>query len=184
MQEVAALSAQHHWEFYCDSDFAGNTDPANKRRSQSGYIALLDGAPVFWKSKVSSVCFASADIGEAHPDMSSSAAEIYAAGNATLDFLHLSYVAEEMGIPFPKPFNLQIDNDAAKCFARDTVFRSKLKHIDCRQQWVKILRNKGICTPTDVDTKDNLADLFTKILAAPTFKRLRDIIMFDPDAKA
>ena len=33
-----------------------------------------------------------------HADVSSAAAEIYAAGNATLDFMHLSYVADEMGL--------------------------------------------------------------------------------------
>ena len=34
------------WEFYCDADFAGNPDPDNKHRSQTGYVALLNGAPV------------------------------------------------------------------------------------------------------------------------------------------
>ena len=36
------------WKFYCDSDFAGNTEPQNKRRSQNGYIAIHNTAPVFW----------------------------------------------------------------------------------------------------------------------------------------
>ena len=61
--------------------------------------------------------------------MSSGAAEVYAAGNATQDFLHLSYVAEELGIGFELPFNLQIDNTAAEAFANDTVIKTKLKHI-------------------------------------------------------
>ena len=66
------------WEFYCDSDFAGNNEPQNKRRSQNGYIAISGGAPVYWASKVSSVAFAHPDIGEAHVDVSSGAAEVYA----------------------------------------------------------------------------------------------------------
>ena len=56
-------------------------------------------------------------------------------------------MAEEIGIPFPKPFRLQMDNDAARCFAEDTVSKSKLKHIDARQEWVKILRDREIYTP-------------------------------------
>ena len=135
---------------------------------------------MFWYSKVSSVCFASEDIGEAHPDQSSAAAEIYVAGNATKDILHLSYVAEEIGIPFPKPFKLQMDNDAAKCFAEDSVSKSKLKHIDARQEWVKILRDREICTPVHVDSAYNLADIFTKILSVEVFERLRDQLLFDP----
>ena len=88
-----------------------------------------------------------------------------------------------MGIKFPKPFKLQMDNDAARSFANDTVFKSKLKHIDNRQEWVKILRDKEICTPVRVDSRDNLADIFTKILTVEVFERLRDHLMHDPDKK-
>ena len=85
-----------------------------------------------------------------------------------------------MGIPFPKPFILQMDNDAARIFADDSCFKSRMKHIDCRQEWVKILRDKEICTPARVDTKDNLADFLTKILGPADFVRLRNELMVDP----
>ena len=166
------------WEFFCDSDFAGNCEEQNKRRSQSGFIALLNGAPVLWGSKVSSVCFAHPDIGEAHADISSGAAGVYAAGKATFEFLHLSYTADEMVIPFPKPFTLQIDNKAAIAFADNSAFKSKLKHIDVRQEWVQTLRNHSIINPVYVPSEENLADIFTKILDAATCIRLRDRMMF------
>ena len=166
-----------HWEFYSDSDFAGNDEPQNKRRSQNGCIATLNGAPVLWSSKVSSVAFAHPDIGEAHADTSSTAAEIYAAANATHEIMHLSYISSEMGIAFPQPFILQVDNAAAKSFADQTSFKSRLKHIDTRQEWVKTLRDKNICKTEYVNTKSNLADLFTKILPTDDFVRLRDRIM-------
>ena len=124
------------WEFYVDSDFAGNAEIQNRRRSQIGIVALQNGFPVQWSSKVSSVAFADENIGEAHPDTSSGAAEVYAAGNSTYDFLFLAHVAAEMNIDFPRPFKIQMDNTAAECFAKGTVFKSKLKHIDCRQEWV------------------------------------------------
>ena len=167
------------WEFYVDSDFAGNCETQNKRRSQIGIIALQNKFPVFWSSKVSSVAFADADIGESHADTSSGSAEVYAAGNCTYDFMFLSHVAEEMHLDFPRPFKIQMDNSAAESFALGTAFKSKLKHIDCRQEWVKILRDRGICTPVHVDTKDNLADFFTKILPCGDFERLRSAIMYE-----
>ena len=173
---------QFGWEFFCDSDFAGNSEKQNRRRSQSGALATLNKVPVYWSSKATGVAFANPDIGEAHADTSSSAAEVFTAGNATKDILHLKYVCEEMGIPFPKPFKLQMDNDAARCFANDSTFKSKLKHIDCRQEWVCLLRDKEICIPVRVDTKDNLADIFTKILPEFDFVRLRDRLMYNPDA--
>ena len=119
------------WSFYCDSDYAGNPDESNKRRSQNGFVSLQGTAPVLWGSKVSSVAFAHPDIGEAHADMSSGAAEVYAAANATCEFLHLSYIVDEMGnVPYPKPMILDMDNTTAECFVNNSSFKSKLKHID------------------------------------------------------
>ena len=40
-----------------------------------------------------------------------------------------------------------------------------------------MLGNKSILFPTHVDTKDNLADLYTKILPPRDFIRLRDLTM-------
>ena len=71
-----------------------------------------------------------------------------------------------------------VDYQAAEIFINDTAFKSKLKHIDCRQEWVKVLRDKSIMTPAHINTKDNLADLFTKILDKETFIKLRDTIMY------
>ena len=59
-----------------------------------------------------------------------------------------------------------------------------MKHIDCRQYWVRTLRDKNICLPVHVDTKDNLADLFTKPLDRATFWTLLAQIMLIPDKAA
>jgi hypothetical protein len=175
------LDCEKDWKFYCDSDFAGNTEKQNKRRSQNGFIATLGGAAVLWGSKVTSVAFAHPDIGEAHADMSSGAAEIYCTSNALCDFMHLSYVVDEEGMQFPKPIPVHMDNTAAIAFAKNTCSKSNLKHIDCRQEWVQVLRDKGIMTPIYVPTKENVADLFTKILDPKDFIRLRSMIMTCPD---
>ena len=95
--------------------------------------------------------------------------------------LHFSYCIEEMGIAesasFPKPMTLLMDNAAAEIFTNATAFRTKLKHIDVRQQWVRVLRDKSIIIPKHVPSLDNLADLFTKILGCDDFIRLRDQMM-------
>ena len=103
--------------------------------------------------------------------------EIYSAGNATFDILATSYVVEEMGMEFPSPFTLEMDNDAARIFAAASEQKTKLKHIDCRQEWVRTLRNREICTPVHIPTLDNLSDIFTKILSGPEFIRLRGMCM-------
>ena len=61
----------------------------------------------------------------------------------------------------------------------DTCFRSRMKHIDCAQEWVRILRDKQICLPSHVNTDDNLADIFTKILSVEKFRIMRGRIMVE-----
>jgi hypothetical protein len=166
---------QKGWQFYTDSNYDAS-------RSRNGFLATEEGAPVGWHARLSSVAFAHPDIGEAHSDTSSGAAEVYAAANATHEILELSYAADDAGIDFPQPAILQMDNAAAEAFTNNSSFKSKLKHIDCRQQWVRTLRDKSIVIPEHVPTADNLADLFTKILPAKTFIKLRDQIMHElPD---
>ena len=167
----------NEFRFYSDTDHAGNKEVQNRMRSQNGEYAGLNGAPFSWYSKASSVTFACEKIGEAHADTSSTAVEIYGVGNATQNILGLSYVIEEMGIEFPLPFKLEMDNRAARIFCLGSALKTKLKHIDCRQEWVQTLRDRGIMDPVWIPTKDNLADLFTKILPLQDFIRLRDQIM-------
>ena len=174
-----ALKAQPcAWRFFCDSDQGGNAEQQNKRRAQSGLMVTYNGMPVMWSSKASSVCFASPLIGESHADTSSAAHEIYAAGNGTQDILGYHYVVEEMGLEFPIPFTLEVDNEAAKIFMEGNAKRSKLRHIDCRQEWVKIIRDRSVCIPIHVASEDNLADIFTKILNDKIFEEIRDQILF------
>ena len=52
-----------------------------------------------------------------------------------------------------------------------------MRHIDARQGWVMALRDGDLVKLVKVDTKDNLADLGTKLLDPDTFERLRDRMM-------
>jgi hypothetical protein len=135
---------QMGFRLYSDTDHAGNAEVQNKRRSQNGYVAMNGEAAIDWHSKVSSVAFATSRIGEAHPDFSSGAVEIYGTANATHSILDLSYLYEESGMEFPFPFELLMDNTTAEAFCKGTVKRSKLKYIDCRQEWVRTLRDKKV----------------------------------------
>ena len=112
-----------------------------------------------------------------HADVSSAAAEIYAASVALSEICHLSYVADEMGMGIKLPFVLQVDNAACLAFSKDQVQRSKLRHIDARQEWVQALRDNNVVVLEWVESKLNLADMFTKILDADTFEFLRSKMM-------
>ena len=172
------VNDQHGWQFFVDTDFAGNAEVQNKRRSQVGILSTLNYVPVFWKSSVIQ-CYANENFDEDHPDRSSGASETRGVANATADFPHLSYIVREAGIKFPTPFVLQIDNGAARIFAMDTCFRSRMKHIDCAQEWGRILRDRQICLPSHVNTDDNLADILAKILSIEKFRIMRGRVMVE-----
>ena len=195
------------WVHYSDSDHAGNAEPNARRKSQLGYISLLGTAPIGWGSKGTSVNFqdrlqsiaeisnpsrnsptpgkAVSDpachsaLDQLHPDVSSGAAEIYAASVALTEVLHLSYIVEEMGDSMGLPLEIKVDNTTAIAFSKGNVRRSKLKHIDVRQSWVEWLRDKSLVNLSHVDTKLNLADFFTKLLDLESFTRLRSMMMVD-----
>ena len=114
-----------------------------------------------------------------HPDLSSAAAEIYAAGIACYEVLHMQYISRDCGIDFPvdAPVPLYIDNTTAIAFASNSIQRSKLRHIDCSMEWVLTLRDAKIIKPTYVHTDSQLADLGTKILSTNNVQDLRDQLM-------
>ena len=185
------------WRMFCDSDMGSNAEPGNKRRSQLGYIVMWGMVPIVWSSKVTSVGFTLDALPAgfpstlppvtAHPEFtaehvatSSAEAEIYSLALFTNEILSLSYAVQEAGFTFPRPAVVQVDNQAAIAFSRqaDTGGRSKLRHIDLRQEWVHLLRESGLVTCIHVSTVNNLSDILTKPLDHATFKRLRDQIMY------
>jgi hypothetical protein len=82
-----------------------------------------------------------------------------------------------LAIDFPEPLLMQMDNKAAEAFTNKTAFRSRLKHIDCRQKWVKTLQNHEVLHAVHVPGTENMADMSTKILDTATFIRMRDRMM-------
>jgi hypothetical protein len=175
-----ALSAPSEWTFYTDSDFGGNTELTNKMRPQLGILARCGGTPVHFSSKHPKVAFAHRDL-DAHADTGIAGPEIYALGNGVADFLGLSYVIEELGLPpIRLPMEINVDNSTAVAFAGKSVKRTRLRHIDTRQWWVRAVRDKKLCTVQHIPTALNLSDFFTKGLARVPFVNFRDQLMTTP----
>ena len=84
-----------------------------------------------------------------------------------------------MGWSIDLPLDIRVDTAAAIVFSGGNTRRSKLRHIDVRQQWVTQLRNAEVCKLVKVDTKANLADPFTKMFTGDEHARLRELCMFE-----
>ena len=183
------------WRFYSDSDQSSCAEEANKRRSRLSHMATRGRAPVTWGSKTTKTSMGPEldgfgvsrhgldkptchpDMSELHADISSAAAEIFAASVALNELLHLGYVTSELGLEFPTPINLEVDNATAIVFSKNQVRRSKLRHIDARMAWVEALRDEKLVKLVKVDTTENLADLNSKLLSSVRFNYLSDKIL-------
>ena len=119
------------------------------------------------------------DMPDLHPDVSPAAAEIYAASVALGEFMHLSYINDEMGFGPIKPLHIGVDNSTAIVFSENSNKRSKLRHIDCCQLWVQALRDRDLCRSIRVGTDNNLSNMFAKILGPIKFEVVRDKMMFN-----
>jgi hypothetical protein len=87
------------------------------------------------------------------------------------------WIAEEMDIIVKWPMEIFVDNSSGISFQQSTNPNTKLRGIyDMREAWVQELRNKFKVKAVKVHTDKNLADMFTKCLAATVRRRLFDEI--------
>ena len=174
-------SPQNKFEFYTDSDWVGNREDQNKCRSQLGYLGLMNGAPYSWKSTSIIRQHPNSKMDELNimpPSISVGEGETYAASNGIMAFMQDSYIAGEAHLSdFPEPMIINMDSSVAESFMKNTCLKSKMKHIDVRQTWVRTMRDASIAVPHHVASCDNWADIFTKILQRIAFCRVRDLLM-------
>ncbi|KAJ9253689.1 hypothetical protein DTO212C5_9256 [Paecilomyces variotii] len=142
---------------YCDSDHAGDT---NTRFSTSGFVFMLAGGPVSWKTR-KQTCVA----------ISSNEAEYVAASEAAREAWWIRRLMIDMGVTQVEgPITLNIDNDGAQDLIKSPSGTKRSKHIDIRFHYVRDMLAQGVIDVKRVDSADNLADGFTKGLPVPKFK--------------
>ena len=154
-------------EAYSDSDFANDTDT---RRSISGYVIFVDNNIVSWGSKKqNSVALSTAE------------AEFMALTECAKEVLWLRYLIEEMiGRPLTQPTTIKCDNRAAMFSSEDDSQHGLMKHIDYRVHCIKDWVKRKLVKVVPVDTRDNIADMFTKALPHDSFTRHCMRFMVDP----
>ncbi|GJU29734.1 hypothetical protein Tco_1173323 [Tanacetum coccineum] len=132
---------------YSDSDYAGcNMD----RKSTSGACQLLGGKLVA---------------------MSSAEAEYVVAAGCCANILWMKSQLTDYDIIYEK-VPIFCDNTSAIAISNNPVLHSRTKHIDIRYHFIRDHILKGDIELHFIPTQYQLADIFTKPLDEPTFKRL------------
>jgi len=149
---------------YCDADFAGCLDT---RRSMSGWVVLIGGAPINWFCKRQTVTA-----------LSSTEAEFVCASEGARYVICLVNMLAELRFEVG-PVRLFEDNEAAISWATAARGRPRRsQHIGSRFFYLVELVRDGRIRMMSIDTTRQLADIFTKDLPPMDFTRLRSLLMF------
>jgi hypothetical protein len=143
---------------YSDADWGSNT---NDRKSISGYIFQMAGAPISWQSKKQPTVV-----------LSSMEAEYMAESLATCQIIWLRTLTSKLGIPYSGPTKLNVDNQGMINYSNNFINHSCTKHINIQHHFIceKLISNEiniQYCA-----MEDNFADILTKAFPKPKHEEL------------
>ncbi len=140
---------------YTDASFQTDRDDA---RSQSGWVFLLNGGAVSWKSSKQDTV---AD--------STCESEYLAASEASKEAIWLRELISDLGVvpSISEPIEIFCDNTGAVALTKEPKDHGKSKHIDRKYHFVRNKVEEGHVLVSRVSSEENLADPFTKALPRP-----------------
>lgn len=176
----------HMW---VDSDYGMDPD---SRRSRAGYLGYLNANLITFNSNLQrgtllDKVYPGLHIpptpmdGEPLPTMATATcgAEYMALSLAVKELIWLYMLLKTMGINVEKPCIVYEDNRACIKVAENATAMRRSKHIDIRHHFLREHVENGTIVIKPVGTKDQLADIMTKILGRQEFIRFRDMITSD-----
>nr|GFC41243.1 retrotransposon protein, putative, Ty1-copia subclass [Tanacetum cinerariifolium] len=137
---------------FCDASWQCDKDYT---KSHMGYVFVVNGGAVDWKSKKQTTIA-----------MHSAQAEYVAASEVAMEAVWIRKFVGDLGVmpSINKPINMYCDNYAAIIFANEPGITKSAKHFLRRYHYVRDQVETGEIKLIKVHTDDNLADLFTKAL--------------------
>lgn len=147
---------------FTDSDWANCLDT---RRSVGGYAWSLGSGLISWCTRKQRTVAAS-----------SCEAEYMAAFEAAQEGIWLRMVMSALGHGNNKATTILCDNNSAINLSEDPLLHSRVKHVDIKYHFLRERVASNEILLRYINTKDNVADIFTKALPSPQFGRLRSIL--------
>jgi hypothetical protein len=156
--QPSALDPSGNWtmRIYSDSDWASCTET---RKSITGFVILLQNTPIMWRSQSQKAV-----------SLSSTEAEYYATAEAAKEIKFICQVLESLNVPIKKPIIVHIDNVGAIFIAENASATKHTRHIDARYHFVREYIIDGYIKIIFVNSKENIADMFTKNVTSEIYE--------------
>lgn len=136
---------------YSDADYAGDQ---LTRRSTGGFIFMLNGAPICWRSKLQTLTA-----------LSTTESEYVGLTETAKEAIYLRRLLQELHIDCSKPTLIHEDNQAAIAITNNANYIGRIKHLDTKYHFIRQAVQQGQVQVTYCPTDRMLADLLTKPLA-------------------
>lgn len=150
---------------YVDADYDGQIE---RRRSTTGYVFTLAGGPISWRSTLQSTVA-----------LSSTEAEYMAVTEAFKEAIWLRGMLTNLGI-VQNHLIVHCDNQSAINLAKNSVYHARTKHIDVRHHFVRDIIEEGEILLKKIHTRDNPADMMTKVVSGTKFYHCLDLVHILP----
>ena len=147
---------------YSDSDWASDV---NDRKSFTGCVVFVNNCAVSWTSRK-----------QVTVALSSVEAEYMALSDSTRECLYVHHLIDQF-FQVKTPVPLLIDNKGAGYIAENEINNKMTKHINVRFHFVRQYIQQKLVELFHIGTADNISDIFTKALDAPTFIKLSALLL-------
>jgi hypothetical protein len=147
---------------YSDSDWGGDQD---ERKSTTGHVFYLGSTAFSWTSKKQAIVA-----------LSSCEAEYVAISSAVCEAIWLRNLLESLNHTQEKSTVIYVDNKSAIKLSKNPVQHGRSKHIDTRFHFLRDHVKQKTIELEYCDTKEQVADIFTKPLPVAHFNTLREML--------
>lgn len=156
-------------EAQVDSDYANSKD----RRSYTGYVILVNGTPIQWKTKKQKIV-----------TLSSTEAEYVGYTMVAQELVWIQNVIHSTGVEMiDLPTKIYCDNESAITIAKGPAASGRTKHMDVRMHFIRQMIEKKRIVLIYRNTKELAADMLTKNLPRTAFEQHRRELMTDLSAQ-
>jgi hypothetical protein len=136
-------------EGYTNADMAGDLDG---RKSTSRFLFTFVGGAVSWQPKLQKCA-----------TLSTTEAEYIAATKAGKEMLWMKRFLQDLGLKQDE-YVVHCDSQSALDLSKNSTYHSRMKHIDVRYHWLRLIVDQQLMQLRKIHTDKNPADMLTKVV--------------------